>query len=274
MLIGIVLWPDHSWGFMFGRGDWAMRKGALFDARVTIDGLSVGSGKARAISTSIAVKKLGNSAYQLLRRGNVIRISTRGLVETLSLKGSNAALGALLSCVENGSVTTASIRRRPDASEKDPQVPASEALVIVSNILSSAGVTGHQFAPPKGNLVKWTFADGAEGAFMAFRGFKGDPNEAASQFISGISKGCTGDFVTAKKALPTTDGTVIRNITSACKIKGLSVVTQTSIVERRGLLLVFNHTSVPGTGMGGAEEYGSGSINQELAQQAVLTMPE
>src|SRR5262249_49104262 len=178
---------------------------------VTVDGRLTASGTATAIEANLLVVPLeGVDAYEALQRGYAMRIVTRAGTVALSLTGTRAAMDAVLTCV------------RPYLKPQDPPradatvLPPAEALVLATNLLAAAGLSGYRIDPPNDNGVTWTLGNGVKGGLIPMRNFRGELDDAAADLIKHLASDCTGEFVSAKTSTPTSDGMVIRKVITAC----------------------------------------------------------
>lgn len=265
MTLGVLVKSDYSWAFAFGHKAWQLTKDQAFVATVSVDNLNIGDGRAHAYSETGGVLKLVPGAYEILQRGHAIRISALGMASTLSLKGSQRALQAVLDCVrKNSSQATRQTTSSDDGS--GIPVPGVEAVTMLSNLLSTLGYAGYTIDQPKDDIIHWTFSDGSRGHFFAFRNFAGSTDQAVAAFISQTAEGCAGDFASAKHATPTTDGTEIRSLITSCRDQRGTRTLRTSIVKRGDTILTFSFPA-------DADTPGESTFDKDLAQKAVITLP-
>ena len=132
-----------------------------------------------------------NRAFAELGDGNELRIFwSGGTVTRFALNGSRVALQTIAECAGK----FVQLAERQSASKKEPRVasynfeivPREQALVLVTNMLSRAGITGFQILPLKPdakhqNVVYYQTKDGRLGWFSASRGSTLSADDYASR---------------------------------------------------------------------------------------------
>src|SRR5262249_50892292 len=171
---GLMVIPGEGWAITMSNRKWSIRKGYKTPARVLVDGNTVANGTATAIDANFLVLPLeGAEAYQALQAGRAMRIITQAGSVSLSLSGTRAAMDAVLTCVRSASPAgnpSAPSREATPPSKTAPGavvVPGSEVLVLASNLLAAAGLSGYRVDPPKDDVVSWTLANGVKGGLAA-----------------------------------------------------------------------------------------------------------
>lgn len=244
--IGIAINHGYEWGLIFSNRSWALRKGSITHAALLVDGIDIGGGKAKAIEDhSIAVSLAdGTRAYRIIQQGHRMKVVVGSEASSYNLKGTSFAMSALLDCVRNS--PTAERQNTPESGSDSAAtpVPATEALVMVSNMLAASGLTGYRLEPPDGDLIRWSLANGVKGSFFAFRNYRGKIDDDVAVVLGSNARVCKGDFVSAKKATPTIDGTVIRKVVSLCKDQGAAVEFQNTFIQTGQNMLVISHIGV------------------------------
>ena len=239
---GLMVIPGEGWAITMSNRKWSIRKGYKTPARVLVDGNTVATGTATAIDANFLVLPLeGAEAYQALQAGRAMRIITQAGSVSLSLSGTRAAMDAVLTCVE--SYRSASSRPTGSPQKGAVVVPGSEVLVLASNLLAAAGLSGYRVDPPKDDVVSWTLANGVKGGLAAMQNFQGEPESAASDLIKQMAADCRGEFISAKKPTPTLDGTIVRKVVTACTESGRRSESYITMVQQSGGLLVILYHS-------------------------------
>jgi len=245
---GLMVIPGEGWAITMSNRSWSIRKGYKTAARVVVDGNTIANGTATAIDDNFLVLPLeGAEAYQALQAGRAMRIITRAGSVSLSLSGTRAAMDAVLTCVQSyrSASPAAPSTARPTGSPPKGAVvvPGSEVLVLASNLLAAAGLSGYRVDPPKDDVVSWTLANGVKGGLAAMRNFQGEPESAASDLIKQMAADCRGEFISAKKPTPTLDGTIVRKVVTACTESGQRSESYITMVQQSGGLLVILYHS-------------------------------
>ena len=187
-----------------------------------------------------------------------------------ALDGTARAMSAVLDCVKqlNGASAPVASAQRPYLQ----LISQAEAAVIVTNMLNAAGVSGYRLEPPSqgGTGVGFTFADGTEGYLMAARGNTKSADEFGTWLLGELSKSCKGDFVSGRKSLPSTDGSVVRRIGSECRTGEASKVMEITVIRRaNGFLLSLSHEMPASLSVSGE----SGKKQRDAVVDAAMQMP-
>jgi hypothetical protein len=268
---GLMVIPREGWVITLTNRDWNLQKGYTTPANVIVDGRTVASGTAEALDKNFLVLPLeGADAYNALQRGYGMRIQTRAGTVNLSLTGTRNAMDAVLSCVQSNRQAWDKPAPAPKQQPTNDlaAVPGSQALVLVTNMLASAGLTGYRVDPPKDDLVSWTLANGVRGGLIAFRNFRGEPEEGAAELIKSMSSNCRGDFVSAKKSTPTYDGSIVRKLVTACTEGGERNEAYITLIQQSDLLLIMYHNGP--TGSGGGDRRSPAAEADDMLVRAVL----
>lgn len=278
--VGVMMTAQGSWGLVFSHPRWELREGQEITASVTVDGTAIARGTAKIIGPRLILLPLqGGAAFSALQGGQSMRVITSigriGNELPFSLRGTRAAMDAVTDCVRNYRETTRTPARPQSAppataGSRHTPVPAAEAMAMINNMLAAAGVSGHQFDKPSGDLVTWRLPDGSRGSFFAFRNWNSPIEQAVANVTEVARKGCNGgDLGTMEKSVPTSDGSLVRNVSIACRGGGNdSTVTWTLVRRLDGLLMCFTQSG--GTGGGGGDA-SRPSINERVLQ-GVLRM--
>ena len=120
------------------------------------------------------------------------------------------------------------------------RIDRTTATIFVSNLLSSAGITGFEIIPPSQNILKsfdvvWRRPDGIIGGFNGFRNVKHMNLDAeAARMMSGEAATCNGDLASGKKRAASKDGIEIRRIFVACRNSDFDFETHYTLVKTPG----------------------------------------
>lgn len=127
-----------------------------------------------------------------------------------------------------------SAQNAPTSGQQPQTVSFSEASVMLTNLLSSAGVQGYRLVPPAPNAtgVQYTLANGTTGLFQAFRDQSVPAVEdKVAVVIEQMAQVCKGEFRSAKTSVPTDDGSLVRKIGTTCTMDGSVIATNTTLVR-------------------------------------------
>ena len=237
----LLVTREYTWAIALENASWNLADSGTTEVALYVDSRFTAGGKAHHISTKSALFPLsGVEPYKALQRGYRLDIQTPAGALNFSLKGTSKAMTAVLDCVRLLNRSTP--QAPPQAASADfSQVPVTEATVMLANLLNAAGLKDYNINPPtpKSHAVSYTLADGTIGSLVAARGRDTvSADEYAGSTISQLSGLCTGDFLSGKETVPSTDGTVIRKVKSVCRADGTGVVTETTILRRPDGLLV------------------------------------
>ncbi|MFY0613098.1 MAG: hypothetical protein JXQ99_16325 [Hyphomicrobiaceae bacterium] len=195
-------------------------------------------------------------AFDELGEGNELRVLwSGGTVTRFELYGSRAALGKIAECAGKMS----RLVKKRDAPQRKPQVasyryevvPRDQALQHVANIFSKAGVAGYRFLTPKPantnkHVVYYSLPNGSLGWFSALRGNTPSADDHAAHEFARRNKICDGSFGGEIRKLPSTDGSVIRQLVAACRGgKKQAAVEITIIRHPNGMLLNMGTRTIP-----------------------------
>lgn len=193
--------------------------------------------------------QLTDQAIKELADGRVLELANANGTFQFSLSGSEDALNKTLECVdyfeaqERGEGEAPEPRQqRPDAHQTDvAYVPPDEATRLLTAILDDAKTTAYRIDSPKQGsaVITFNFADGTIGAFVAARGRETkDAESYASGVIAKWASNCGGDFLSGKQPVPSTNGSVIRKVTTTCRDKASNYVTETVVVRQQNGFLI------------------------------------
>lgn len=232
--LAIAVTDQYAWGIGLSNTSWKLRKDGSTDVAAYVDAKLIATGQARHVSANFALLPLnGAEPYKALQRGERLDLQTPYGNLSFSLKGTKKAMFAVLDCV--GSL-------RPQASapqtsdNKYEVVPLSEATVLLTNLLNAAGIQGWNLEVPKKDdrFVGFRLATGSYGFMRAARG-AGTPtaDEFANSTIGEWAKLCKGKFFSGKQTIASTDGSVVRKVTTLCQEEGdrKSIGTETTIIR-------------------------------------------
>jgi hypothetical protein len=185
-----------------------------------------------------------------------------------SLRGSADAIDATTRCV----AALQSPPAAPSATQRGFRMLTElEASALLSKILTSAGLESFKIDPPEanGNLVFFRLADGSRGLFQAAIGNTQGADDFTGTVISRQSKFCRGDFMSGKRALPSTDGSVVRVVTTTCREGDGAVVTESTIIRRANGFLMELSQAFPVTRGATSSQQLSGGNRAALVDAAL-----
>ncbi|MDH4982941.1 hypothetical protein [Hyphomicrobium sp. D-2] len=269
-VFGVLLTREFNWSISIADPRWKLVKDRPVSAVVMVDGQRLTLQAAEALTTQTAMIMLAHDqAFRAFQRGNGMTISINGMPVRMSLAGTHAAMSALVDCVaSNNRTTTASIET--GSLGDNVMLSESEALVMVSNLLSQAGISGYSLRPPSNGVVSWTFANGSRGVFYGFKRFAGSIDKLASDTVAIIGEECVGDFASAKKVGMDSDGTHSRKVSMACSSGGTVHEYYVHVLQLQSLAAVFMHS---GPSNGTEDGRSLEAANDSVASQAVITYP-
>jgi hypothetical protein len=171
---------------------------------------------------------------------------------SFSLEGTAKAMAAVLDCVQALNRTSTSVASTHQEQRDFYPVQAAEATVLLANLLNAAGIRDYELLPPTKNspVVTFKLSDGTLGLMAAARGRTKSADDYASFVISNYSGLCKGSFLSGKEVVPSTDGTVIRKLTSMCNEDGKALVTETTVIRRPDGFLIEISQTFPDGGTG------------------------
>lgn len=278
--IGVMMNAEGNWGLVFGHPRWRLREGEAITATVNVDGLVVARGTAKILGRSLILMPLqGAGAYAALQAGNAMRVTTSiGAISNraFNLSGTRVGMDAVIDCARNNRGTSRQPSvAPPPATSRNQQtpVPAAEAMAMLNNMLAKAGISGHQFETPRGNTITWYLPDGTRGSFFAYRNWNAPIEQAIAAVTEVARSDCKGgDLGTMEKAVPTSDGSIVRKIAVACRLAGKDRnITWTLVRRADGLLLSFTHADQP-PAAAGKDDGGRSRQLDDRVLQGVLRM--
>ena len=244
----------YEWGITLHKADWDLVTDRRVNAALLIDDYEpiVVQGVVTSRTTITAPLKNSNRVVNAMRRGYVMRIKTKDGVEEFSLKGTYNAIARLSKCVanqiavsrhvsDNAFAGAARDADRPAASRQGyERIDKTTATIFVSNLMSSAGITGFEILPPSQNILKsfdvvWRRPDGIIGGFNGFRNVKHLNLDAeAARMMSGEAATCNSDLASGKKRAASKNGIEIRRIFVACRNSDFDFETHYTLVKTPG----------------------------------------
>jgi hypothetical protein len=125
-------------------------------------------------------------------------------------------------------------------------LPPAESLLLLTNLLNAAQIGAYRIDPPTDKNREITFAmpDGGRGLFIAARGKDTkSAEEYASIVIAKYASICQGGFMSGKQPVPSTDGSMVRQITTTCSTGDGGYVTESTIIRRQnGFMMEITQT--------------------------------
>ena len=215
--LSVVVTDKLDWALALSNNSWNLARGGATEVAAYVDRRFIAGGKATHFSDKIAILPLGGAnAYQALRAGHRLDVQTPSGNLNFLLKGTAKAMMAVLECA-------AALKRSPNVANPPTQapspdfayVPQAETTVLVTNLLNAAGVRGYRLDPPAPNsqFVSYRLNDGTRGYVIASRGRNTrTADEYTSVVIGRASTACKGEFISAKKSVPSVDGSVVRQV--------------------------------------------------------------
>lgn len=248
--LGLV-WDYRSsvWSIGLFNESWNLKVGQRIPGRAYVDRDFLVERRMDVVSRHMIVLPISkndtgesNQVFSELGDGNELRILWSGGTETrFALNGSRAALHKIAECagkfVELAKEQSATKKEARVASYNFEIVPREQALVLVTNMLSRAGITGFEILPAKPddkhqNVVYYQTNDGRLGWFSASRGSTLSADDYASRVFGERSRLCPQTIGGRIHKVPATDGTVIRRIEAVCDAGAASQIYETFIARK------------------------------------------
>lgn len=238
----LILAVNNIGEFIIGvRNDkWQMQVGEKSEVDLKVDNFRVVRGTGEAINASTAIVKFAN-AYELfmrVRRGRTLYISAENVRLMYDLSGTSGALAAVAACVESQirnemrkagtSSSSQMLRGTPQSSlnqsktEGSKRIERTELVILSSNILSQAGISGYRLLADADKPaevadfdVAWVGPGSALGAMSGVQlddpfSFRRAMDSTVQSILSGDSAACGGNF--ASKIIKKEGGTDFQNV--------------------------------------------------------------
>ncbi len=244
---------DSAWWVALSNPRWKLKVGQRIPASIYVDRDLLVRRRMKVVTPQTVVLPIMKSggyesshAFDELGAGRLLRVRWSGGSETqMGLYGSRAALLKLSECAGHVQ-TVAEARKKPRktavASYKVEAVPREAALVFVTNMFSKAGLTGFELLPvtdrENAHVVNYRLADGTVGSFSARRGQTASADNYVAMVTSHLSKACDGTFGSVIEKLPSTDGTVLRKLSTRCASGAGESAIETTVIRRPDGLLI------------------------------------
>jgi len=245
-IFSIGVTSNYNWGIMLSNPNWNLKKNEKIEMQLAVDGIPIESPTANATDkNSVTIPLKNPSAFKALQVGRNLVISNVYGKYPFVLEGTERAMNSLLDCMKTQKEATnkPAAPKTPTQKERSTSfsmVQPSEATVILTNMLNSAGVRGYKLLPPQSEDkgISLVFEDGGNGYFVASRGSDTpSADDYSSEIINIISKTCKGDFVSGKQVVPSTDGSVIRKVATTCRsADSTSAIDSTVVRKSNGFL--------------------------------------
>lgn len=233
--------PSFTWRMWIGNSNWNLTPNSNFEAAIAIDRAGLISVRATATSKTLIVIPLATTASVVngMRRGIVMQFISGSTRIPFALTGTSAAIAKLVECVNVAvALMQPSTATQPKADFR--VLTAAESAVLVANLLNSAGVVNYRLEPPKNDsFARFSLADGSFGFLLAS---EGRHTKQADEYVAGVvarlTRSCAGDFISGKKTIASTDGSVVRRIAASCKEQGkITDIEATVIRKQNGFLM-------------------------------------
>jgi hypothetical protein len=243
--LGVVLFKSRTWGIYVANPNYTLRKGARFDVKISVDSRSSNWLPATALSTtSYLVPLAGSEIFEALQGGFGVEVrTTRSSTGRLSLRGTRRAMDSVLACVAGlPPPAPANTPPNPGVAKRDfRMLPAREAVVVVANLLSASGITGHRLAPIENDksTVKFFLADGTVGTFEMASGRDAPEASAYARYVENtLANSCSGRKTIDQQSVPTLDGSVIRKIFFGCTADDQRTMVESTVIRRIDGILI------------------------------------
>lgn len=242
IVLSLVVNTQYQWGVLLSDSNWKLSPSATTDVAAFVDGRFIASGKASHLNENAAYLPFeGGAAFKALREGNLLELKLQTGSLSFALPDTNKAMIATLDCVK-------SLETRNDAVAKKSTPPAddfrlytqAESVALLTNLLNTAGVAGYTISPPSSKFrgAEYTAVDGSRGYLVAASGNTKTADDFAGYMTESLSKDCKGQFLLGKEAVPSTDGSVVRKITTTCRDGADAQVSELTIIRKpNGFLL-------------------------------------
>jgi hypothetical protein len=279
--LSVVVTETLDWSLALSNNSWNLSQGGVTPIAAYIDRRLIAEGKASHFTNKIAILPLsGASSYQALRMGHRLDIQTPAGNLNFQLKGTAKAMMAVLQCAAELK------RRQPSTASAPPPPPVTfdfaylsqaETTVLVTNLLNSAGVRDYRLDPPQQNnqFVSYRLRDGTRGYVLASRGKNTKTaDEYTGVVIARASNLCKGEFMSAKKSIPSTDGSIVRQVLTTCKEGAVISAMETTIIRQTTGFLIDLSQTRPTSLSGMEDQPASNNIQSAIVDAAIkLTEP-
>ena len=154
---------NGDFGISVANQSWKLRPGDRYPVSIEIDRYAPMAGNAMVVGPSQASVWFPNAyeLYQNVRRGRTLRIDTKGGILTYDLAGTSRALQRVSECLFSeldreadrlGATTNpfaVYATREPMLASKsdDYRLDRTEMVILASNVLGDAGISGYRFLP-------------------------------------------------------------------------------------------------------------------------------
>lgn len=281
---------------------WKLPVGAQTRILISIDRFPPISATAENLDTDLAAATFSDAGdlFYELRRGYVMRIDAGGNTLVYNLTGTYRALQRLLSCTAgelgvasiagqagNGPFGSSNGNSTPTASANAGAevIETSELLVLASNILSDAGITGYRILSAKeaekfpGYPVVWVGP--GQQTFGALTGLRLTDRSLSladavstigAMTLSGDASSCAGEYASGIKDETSNAGIITKKLFTACRTKNSA---DTVLVQYVIFGLPNNEVVKLGVVTVGDDQSGTDQLNstsERLVNAAVYTL--
>jgi hypothetical protein len=224
VMLSVHIDRSYEWGLGLTSRKWRLKPESAVALTAHVDGTVIASGKGTALSNgAIYIPLSGASAYKALQNGQTLVLVHPGGALTFPLIGSARAMATLLDCARglNGDTDAVVV------------VPEGELRTLLASYLNASGTSDYRVTSVSGGKINFTLADGTVGHVIAARGNTKSADEYTGGVIAEFSSRCAGEFASTKKDVPSTNGTVIRQIRGACRSANGETVSIEAGIARR-----------------------------------------
>ncbi len=218
---------DGQWYMNLANDNWSLVEGNRYSFDIDLDGATGRSWEGEAISPNILTVPLPGrkELLELFSAANRLTIRTVSTTMSFNLVGSRAGLDAVVDCTRrhiafrssNPFAPTAQ-RPRGSGSESD-ETYYSEGAIVMTNMLSSIGVSGQQLVSVKDLREKFQglhavwFAGGAAGG-LRIAPDASSVADLGTEILASAAQACNGKFASGRKI----EGDAL-SITAICEDK-------------------------------------------------------
>lgn len=240
----LVLLPRKVWGIVLSHRSFTLTTGGSYEFQILIDGERVATQPAVALSNrAMFVVLEGVEMFRALQSGTRLDLKAGRWSNNFSLRGTRKAMNAVIDCIGREEASGGSGGRGSSSGgggASAAMVPSAESVVVLANLLSLSGVSGHRILPlDKDGTVKFALSDGTVGTFAMAKG-RGIPSadDYAQRVKEGLLKSCKGRSTIDQKSIATLDGSVVRKVIFGCIDTERRSMVETMVIRRSDDTLV------------------------------------
>ncbi|MFV0296934.1 MAG: hypothetical protein ACK5JT_12545 [Hyphomicrobiaceae bacterium] len=280
----LIFDADHklSWRLWISNPSWNLtaKPNSRFSAVIVVDGGALIPVQAQVASKSLVMVPLATTAHVVnnMRKGSRMAFVVGKAKLQFTLQGTNNAIARLVQCVNKAKGRSAPTTTSPPTAPKDPSdfrlLTVAQSTVLLSNLLNSSGVSGFRLLPPRDNEKRARFSlnDGTTGYLLAAEGRNTKlADDYAADATARLTKQCKGDFLSGKKSVASTDGSVVRKLVATCRTPSANTTIETTVVRKpNGFLMEITTLSAANPATLGAEGTDASTRARSAISEAAL----